>query len=274
MKFRTFTTCSLFLIFAGTIFAQTPPAANQNSKNAGLGSRVYFPFRKKPSKEQRQILQPQAGDAALYAQVLAQPRTGIFRLLPDSGCEANTLVIRADEKCLNQIPDSSFFSFRENEHTQEILSDIRLKNGHLISDGILSQGILVNLGDARLEGVTTDTEGLKFLNEYEPQSTNRGAYKQFLQMANGVESGGYIYRKMSPVIENSTYALRVIAYKGNIFRTFRGFHFDLLAGDKRIDQTLAFRVVRKDPDGAVTIVWRELARREAPRIKFERKKTR
>lgn len=274
MKFRAFTICSLLLTLAGSIFAQTSPAAKQNSKNAGLESRVYFPFRKKPSKEQRQRLQPQAEDAARYAQILAQPRTGIFRLLPDSGCEANPLVIRADENCLNRIPDSSFFSFRENEHTQEILSDIRLKNGYLISDGILSQAILVNLGDVRLESVTTATKGLNFLNEYAPQIANREAHKQFLQMANGVESGGFTYRKTAPVVENSTYALRIIAYKGNIFKTFRGFHFDLLAGDKRIDQTLTFRVVRKEPDGGVTIVWRELARREAPRIKFERKQTR
>jgi hypothetical protein len=82
------------------------------------------------------------------------------------------------------------------------------------------------------------------------------------------------YKKTAPVVENATYALRVIAYKGNILRTYRGFVFDMLAGDKRIDLTLAFRVVRKDDDGGVTIIWRELARRESPRIKFEKGKSR
>jgi hypothetical protein len=274
MKLWIFTLICLLSVFSATIAAQVPLNSRKGSENAGLNSRLYFPFRKKASKEQKRQLSPRSEDAARYAQILDEPRTGIFRLLPDSGCESNSLVIKADEICLNQIPESSFYSFRESEHTQKILSDIRLKDGHLISDGVLSQGILVNLGDVRLESVTTETEGLKFLNEYVPQATTREAKKQFMQMANGIESGGYTYQKIAPVVENSTYALRVIAYKGSIFKTFRGFHFDLLAGDKRIDQTLAFRVVRKDPDGDVTIVWRELARRESPRIKFERKKSR
>lgn len=278
MKLRGFTICCLLLILSGSVFAQTPPNdkrnGNRNSEKSSFRSRVYFPFRKKASKEQKRKLQPRAEDAARYAQILTQPGTGIFRLLPDSGCEANTLVIKADEDCLNRIPESSFYSFRENEHEQEVLSDIRLKNNHLISDGVLSQAILVNLGDIGLESVTTTTGGLRFLNEYAPQTGNREVHKQFLQMAKGIESGGYVYRKMAPAIENSTYALRVIAYKGNIFKTFHGFHFDLLAGDKRIDLTLAFRVIRKDPDGGVTIVWRELSRRESPRIKFEKRKPR
>ena len=277
MKFKRCTTTCLLILLLNCVnpsYAQMLPIGNRNSEKASVGSRVYFPFRKKASKEQRRRLAPRPEDAARYAQLLASPRTGIFRLLPDAGCEANTLVVKADENCLNRIPESSFYSFRENEHMQEILSDIRLENDYLISDGIFSQGILVNLGDVRLDEVTTTTKGLKFLNEYAPQTGSREALKQALQMADGVESDGFVYRKTARVTENSTYALRVIAYKGNIFKSFRGFYFDLLAGDKRIDQTLAFRVVRRDADGSVTIVWRELARRESPRIKFERKKTR
>lgn len=274
MKLRFSTIICLLLILASSIFAQMPLNANRNSEKATFKSRVYFPFRKKASKEQKRRLLPRAEETARYAQVLAEPRTGIFRLLPDSGCEANTLVVKADENCLNRIPESSFYSFRENEHAQEILSDIRLKGDHLISDGVLSQGILVNLGDVRLESVTTATEGFIFLNEYAPQNLSREAIKQFQQMAKGIEADGYVYRKITPVVENSTYALRVIAYKGNIIKSFRGFRFDLLAGDKRIDLTLAFRIVKKEADGGITIVWRELARRESPRIKIERKRIR
>ena len=274
IKFSSFPLIVAIFTLAGSVLAQTPANANRDSKNASFQSRVYFPFRKKPSKEQKQLLLPRAEDAAQYAQLLDAPRTGIFRLLPDSGCEANSLVIKADETCLNRIPESSFYSFRENEHTQEVLSDIRLQNGFLISDGILSQAILVNLGDVHLESVTTASEGLKFLNEYAPQSSIRDAHKQATQIMKGVKYGGYEYKRTAPVVENATYALRVVAYKGSVLRTYRGFRFDMLAGDKRIDLALAFRVVRKDNDGSVTIVWRELARRESPRLKFERRKTR
>ena len=273
MKRRSFAIFCLMSILTGAACAQMTPSASRNSEKSSPGSRVYFPFRKKASKEQRRRLAPRPDDAARYAGLLAEPRTGIFRLLPDSGCEANTLVVKVDEDCLNRIPDSSFYSFRENEHTQEILSDIRLQSDYLISDGIFTQAMLVNLGDVRLESVTAASEGLKFINEYAPQTMSREVQKQALKIADGIESDGFVYRKTAPVVENATYALRVIAYKGSIYRTFRGFIFDLLAGDKRIDQTLAFRVIRKDQDGGVTIVWRELARRESPRLKYERKKS-
>lgn len=271
MVFRILTICGL-LILAVPAFAQTAPSsAGQNSESPSFRSRVYFPFRKKASKEQKRRLLPRAEDAAQYEQFLAEPRTGIFRLLPDSGCDDHTLVIKADENCLNQIPESSFYSFRENEHAQKILSDVRLANNHLISDGVFSQGILVNLGDVPLENVTTATDGLRFLNDFAPQTSSKEARRQYLQMANGVEADGFEYKKRVPVVENATYGLRVIAYKGSLFRSFRGFYFDLLAGDKRIDLTIALRVVRRDEDGGVTIVWRELARRSAPRLQFERR---
>jgi hypothetical protein len=64
-------------------------------------------------------------------------------------------------------------------------------------------------------------------------------------MMRGVRVGDYEYKKALPIIENATYALRVVAYKGSIFRSFRGYRFDVLFGDKRIDLTIAFRIIRK-----------------------------
>jgi hypothetical protein len=274
MKFRVFTISILLMILVSQIYAQAPKIENQKSVNSTFGSRTYFPIRRKATKEQKKQLQPRAEDLAAYAQILRQPKTGIFRLMPDLECEKNTLVIKADETCLKAIPGSSFYSFREREHTQEVLADIRLKNNYLISDGILSQGIMVNLGDVALENVTTESEGLKFLNDYVPQVFKNEAQKQFMQMVKGVKSGRYEYTKIVPAVENRTYGLRVIAYKGIVIRAYRGFRFDLLAGDKRTDITLAFRVVRKDKDDGLTLVWKELSRRESPKIKLEKRKIR
>jgi hypothetical protein len=108
---------------------------------------------------------------------------------------------------------------------------------------------------------------------FSPHPQGPEAQKQFLQMMRGVKVGNYEYKKAVPMIENATYALRVVAYKGNIFRSFRGFRFDVLDGDKRVDLTIVFRVVRKDADGSATLVWKELERRDAPRIRFMKRKT-
>lgn len=269
MKSRLFTFCLFFTVLSGCIFAQVPmrPVRAMRTER-----RIFFPERKKPSGEQKKILQPNAADLTKYAAFLRQPKTGIFRLLPDPGCEENTNVIRADKKCLEAIPESSFYSFREREHTARHLADIRLKNDHLISDGILAQSFLVMLGDVELKDVSLETDGLDFMRNYSVVAESAEARKQFLQMKQGVISEDFLYRKIFPVAENMTYALRVVAFRGNLYQTFRGYRYDLLDGDKRIDLTIAFRVIRKNADGSLTLLWKELERRDAPKFKFTKRK--
>ena len=256
----------VLLVFPNYSFAQSP------RPNIFLRRTSSFILRTNPTKEQKKKLVPNPQDLRKYEQFLAQPRTGIFRLMPDIGCTENINVIKADAVCLSFIPESSYYSFREKEHTIELLSDIRLKNGFLISDGILSQGILVQLGEVALEELAPTSEGLEFLTGYSPSSQGAEAQDQYIQMVRGVKIGKYEYKKAVPTIENATYALRVVAYRGNIFRTFRGYWFDLLEGDKRIDLTIAFRVVRKEQDGAVTLLWKEIGRRESPRLVFPKRR--
>lgn len=269
MKSRLFTFCLFYTVLAGCIFAQVPlrPARAMRPAN-----RLFLPERKKPNGEQKKFLQPNAADLTKYSAFLRQPKTGIFRLLPDPGCEENANVIRADKKCLEAIPESSFYSFREKEHTARYLSDIRLKNDHLITDGILAQSFLVMLGDVKLEDVSLETDGLDFMRNYSVTPESTEARKQFLQMTQGVKSEDFLYRKVFPVIEDTTYALRVVAFRGNLYQTFRGYRYDLLDGDKRIDLTVAFRIIRKNADGSLTLLWKELNRSDAPKFKFTKSK--
>jgi hypothetical protein len=96
--------------------------------------------------------------------------------------------------------------------------------------------------------------------------------RQFLELARGLQNGQYTYRKAFPAVENTTFALRVVAYRGNLYRTFRGYRYNLLSGDKRMDLTVAFRIIGKDADGGITLLWKELDRKESPRIKFSKSK--
>jgi hypothetical protein len=267
MTLRIITIFIVLLIFPGQICAQIQRPSLTVIQRTGANV-----LRKKPNREQKKRLVPNAQDLAKYEQFLEQPRTGIFRLMPDIGCTENINVIRADDACLNYVPESSYYSFREKEHTIEMLADIRLRNGFLISGGIFSQSILVHLGEIELESVAPGSEGLEFISNFSPNSQSAEAQKQYLQMMRGIKENGFEYKKALPVIENATYALRVVAYKGSIFRSFRGYRFDVLAGDKRIDLTLAFRVIRKEEDGGVTLLWKEIERRESSRIVFKKRK--
>jgi hypothetical protein len=267
MKIRTMTIFIVLAIFPNYAFAQLQRPSMTNIQRPGS-----FILRTRPNKEQKKRLQPYPQDVRKYEQFLQKPRTGIFRLMPDIGCTENINVIKADAVCLKYIPESSYYSFREKEHTIEMLADIRLRNGFLISDGILSQGILVHLGETELERVEAQTEALGHLAKFTPEPQGMEAQKQYIQMMRGVKIGKYEYKKALPINENGTYALRVIAYRGNIFRSFRGYRFDLLSGDKRIDLTIAFRIVRKDQDGGITLLWKEIERKESPRIIFPKRK--
>lgn len=283
MKSRFFTFCVLINIFAGFAFTQRmspPPAVVRSAEPITelppplprRTSRTILPARKKPNSEQKKILQPVQADLNKYAQFLKQPKTGIFRLLPDPDCEADNNIIRADQKCLNAIPESSFYSFREKEHTAKYLSDIRLSKDYLISDGTLSQSFLVVLGDTKLEDISLETDGLDYMQNFSAIAESVEAQKQFVQFARGVKSEDFVYRKVFRAAENMTYALRVIAFRGSLYQTFRGFRYDILDGDKRIDLTIAFRVIRKNDDGSLTLLWKELDRRDAPKFKFRKRK--
>lgn len=267
MTVRVITIFCFLLIFPDHVYAQLQRPSMTVIRRAGA-----YILRTKPTKEQKQQLVPNAQDLEKYAQFLKSPRTGIFRLMPDIGCMENVYILRADAPCLNYIPESSYYSFREKEHTIEMLADIRLRNGYLISDGVLAQSILVHLGDVELEEVTPTGEALAFLSGFSPHPQAWEAQKQNMQLIRGVKAGGFEYKKALPAIENTSYALRVVAYRGNIFRSFRGYRFDILEGDKRIDLTLVFRVIRKEKDGGVTLLWKEIERRDSPRLVFPKRR--
>lgn len=270
MKSCFITFCVLFNLFAAPAFAQILEPATRSMRR---GNVKFLPARKKPNKEQKKLLEPNPLDLTKHSRFLNQPNTGIFRLLPDPGCDENVNVIRADRKCLEAIPQSAFYSFREKEHTVQHLSDVRLKNDHFISDGKLSQSFLVMLGDVRLEDVSLETDGLDYMQNFAAIAEGEEARNQFLQLLRGVKSEDFLYRKILPVSVNTTYALRAVAFRGSLYQTFRGMRYDILDGDNRIDITVAFRIIRKNDDGSLTLLWKELDRRDAPKFKFTKRKT-
>lgn len=233
------------------------------------------------SKEERArikaILAPDAADAAKYADFLRQKKTGLFRLFPDFDCETKN-VVRADGNCANLVPGGWNYSFRKKNYSDADFLDIRFKDGNLISESFLSQGILVRLGDVPLETVLPTSGGMRFLLDFQPEIQSQSAKKQFANIAKGIAADNYKYAKSVKAEENTTYALRVIAYRSksrvlndlSANTTADDFKFGKLNfADKRIDLTVAFRIVRRDENGgALTILWKELNRQESPKLVF------
>ena len=107
------------------------------------------------------------------------------------------------------------------------------------------------------------------------------AKKQYAGIVNGIESDNFKYSNSVKVQENTSYALRLAAYKSDRepkierksgkVKSKDNFRYLSLKADKRIDLTVAFRVVRKEENGGITILWKEISRRNAPKLIIPKK---
>ncbi len=233
------------------------------------------PLYRKTTDKELKLLAPNRIDVEKFAEFLRQPNIGITKLAADFGCAENTNVVVASEDCLKYtMPGAgSSYSFRVKNYRIRRLADITFTDNSFQATGVLLHGIFVNIGDAALENVSLDTEGLKFLTEFKPEPDFEKAKQIDLQLATGIEKDGFLYRRALYAKDNTTYVLRSIAYNGSFYRAVQNIAYNELAFDKRKDVIVAFRIVRRDADGSVTILWKQLTRNNSPKVKRNLKAT-
>jgi hypothetical protein len=229
---------------------------------------------KETSERIRLARRVDGADHSRYSELLNADKTGLFKLFPDHDC-IDKNVVRIDGDCKNFVMASSSFSFRTLDYAHPYYHDLGFNRGEIFSNGFFSQGIFVSLGDVPIEDVTPGRDGLRFIFDFQTASDPGGARKMASSLKAGMEIGGFTYSSSFTPAENTTYALRSIAY--NVANSLpkitektsmgeRRFH--TLSLDNRADVIIVFRIVRKGADGSLTIVWKELDRKEAPKIKF------
>lgn len=238
------------------------------------------PLTREEREKFEQATEPSPEDVKAFEQILKQSNTGIFRLLPDFDCEKDKLVTVAGP-CADFVPGSWAYSFRSDRYSGKDFHDIVFKRGEFITRGLLTQGILVSLGDKPIEGVRTDTPGIRFLVDFVPGESRPEAAKQYQDFTAGVKEGEFRYSNRVDVSVGTTYGLRVVAYRFSDKWTSRLWPrnsellnqeeavFRLLDVDKRNDSIFVFRVIRKSEDGGVTIVWKRLAKEKSPKMVYE-----
>lgn len=226
-----------------------------------------------PTEKELKALAPHPEDLAKYSTFLDKKRTGLVRLVPDAGCGDETMVVAATETCLKYpMPgNGSSYSFRNANYRVTRLSDLKFADGHFDTSGINQIGILVDIGNIELEQVSPGTKGMEFLNSFLPASDVAEAQRFDEQLLAGIERDGYRYSKRVRAAEGRTFAVRSVAYRGTFVRSMNGLAYDEMAFDKRFDITVAFRIIRRHDDGSVTVLWKELARHESPRLKLKSK---
>ncbi|HMT07019.1 MAG TPA: hypothetical protein PKA82_03365 [Pyrinomonadaceae bacterium] len=209
------------------------------------------------SKEAKKLIEPDRSIKMQYSAFLAKRDSGIVKLL-ELSCEGNA-EIELPGVCKVGIPGSgSHYSFRNRHYVSSRLADVRLQKGKLHTNGLLIQGLFVSLGDVPVEGLALTTNGIDHLHSFLPDVSSPLAESQRLQLEKGLKLGDYTYYRNIELKKNHSYGLRLIAYASSR---------KTLSSDHRVDLIAVFRVVAIEPDGSVTLVWRQLEERDAPMLK-------
>lgn len=264
----------LIIIFLPNIFAQF------DSEDYYLQRSKYFNYveamYRKPSEKELKTVAVESELIEKYKTFLSKNNTGIFRFMPDFGCNENKNVVVIKEECQKYtMPGgASSFSFRRNIYRLRRLADLSYKEGIFFSGSKYTQGIIGVMGDVDLEKISLNSVGIKQLSEFVPAAEYSTIEKQYKKIEQGLIVSGVLFSNKLKSKEKITYVLRSIAYRGKSYQAVADrLVYDEFEFDKRFDILIAFRVVKKEKDGSLIILWKELERKESPKIEFPKEET-
>ena len=176
-------------------------------------------------------------DSTANAEFLAQPDTGITRLLPRETFDNKKMTIGGG---------GAYYSFTRRTHEYGWGTQIGFEQDTFsVSFAGADYGMLVRLGDVPLGAISLENSAAKFLASYEAASEEPKARAEYRRFADGVKIEDVLFKTHQPAILNNTYLLRGIHYSDS-------------------DVLVAFRVVRKDLDDSVIILWKLLKKYPKP----------
>lgn len=223
-----------------TLLASAPAVHAQGTDRERAAAEVES-LREQIRAKESLLLSVSAEDREAHAEFLAQKGTGLVRLLPRE---------KWDHK-LSVKGGGAYYSFARLSHEYGQGSDIVLEQNQLgVGFAGADFGLLVNLGNVPLETLTLETEGVRYLANFDAPAAEPEARAQHRRVGVGFEADGLTYKSRQPVFAKQTYALRSISYD-------------------RSDVLVAFRVVRKDSDGSVVLLWKMLKKFPKPELQRE-----
>jgi hypothetical protein len=204
-----------------------------------------------------------------YRSFLNQVNTGIVRIYPNKNCggRTRTVTLAELERCANVPPvndGGSIWSFRCNKENLDDCRrgqnvDLKYKDGMFLSGNGVVQGIMVDIGSAEPSLSLAKHKAFKTLKNYDPRRSLAEIAAQDKVLAAGTaEDGGYVISNRLRAKLNSTYILRSVLYryheKGELYAPKLG-----------VDIVVAFKVVEKEPDGSLIVIFLELDRQRPRR---------
>ena len=207
-------------------------------------------------------LAPSAQDRANQASFLKRRNTGLLRLVPRQPMTSSRQSSLASKPLVKINGGGAYYSFVHKSHEYGYGSDLELSSTYANISGTwlpsslqlsvgfagAAFGMLGNLGETPLEGLTIDDPRTEFMRGYKPPRTESEARSENKRFGQGVTLNDQTYKSRLPVQIGATYLLRSIDYD-------------------RSDVLVAFRVVREDTDQSLIIAWKLLKKFPTPGLK-------
>ena len=218
------------------------------------------------------MLAPRTEDAEKYASFANRKDGGLITLVADQGCDKDLQVKVLTAGCSTYtMPGAgSTYSFRVGDYRIRTLGDLIFTGPLFQSIGTLVHGIFVELGNIPVEQVSPETSGVGYLMKIAAATDMESAAAMTEKLADGIKDGNFAYQNYAVPKENTTYALRSIAYRGKSYREVQLKIYDEFDFDKRRDLNVVFRVIRLNGAESVTLVWKELAASDSPKIETKK----
>jgi hypothetical protein len=213
-----------------------------------------------------------------HARFLALPKTGIFRVLPDSAYNRplntlqNRLVMTVKERY--PFPSLGRASDGFNPSLTLHLAD---NNFQMLLQGA-DYNFMADLGDIPIEKLDSDLKKVPlptrelFLN-YQPPQQLEAIQVERRRFQTGKEINSDILKTKIPAKLNHTYIMRSLQFqlpeaivKNQRLTPQERLKIDALTKIQSSDVIVAFKPVRKRSDGSYTVVWRILKQMPNPQI--------
>lgn len=252
---------------AGLRLTEKFPVENPGKRKAL--NEALNPLYRKSTKEELAAIEPDEQSVTTHATFLKGKNTGIIRLAADIGCTSQDGVISGEPKCTKYtMPGGgSSYSFREEDYRIFRLADINFSKNKFEALGVMTHGIMVDLGDVPVEDIALNSDGVKHVVKISPASDfgEAGAFAGKLEK--GYKKGGFTYSSVLSAVQGHTYVLRSIAYRGVAPKSVLGIAYNELDFDERKDVIVAFRVVSLNEGQDLTLIWKRLQNKKAPKLK-------
>lgn len=213
--------------------------------------------------ETKQMLRPPNSYYERFGDLLIDDDIRLARIFVDKNCDAGkTVTVEELERCDGVPPvkgGGSFYSFRLN--TNYVYGnnwwDIHLADNQFKVGNDTVQTIIADIGKISLLDVNLKTKAFEFLKKYKPVQTLAEIRENNKALKKGIESNNFTYSNSVAVNFDSTYVLRTVAYRLSNEPQWGGTGTGL-------DSFLAFKIVGREADGSLVILWKHL-KTELPR---------